>query len=60
VEVKGDVLLQLLKKNQLRSGIKTFLEPIFFLFIVKFKKLWFSTPLTFSISDLKLRDLTKL
>jgi len=38
------VLLQLFNKSKLRNGTKTFLEPKF-LFIVKFKKLWFSTPL---------------
>jgi len=43
--VKGEVLLQLLNKIKLRIMTKTFLEPNFFLFIVKFKKLEFIVPL---------------
>jgi len=43
--VKGEVLVQLLNKNKLRKGAKTFLEPNIFLFIVKIKKLRFSVPL---------------
>jgi len=35
MDVKGEVLLQLFKKSKLRNGIKTFLEPKFFLFVVK-------------------------
>jgi len=45
MEVKGEVLLQLFNKSKLRNGTKTFLEPNFSLFIVKFKKLGFSAPL---------------
>jgi len=45
MDVKSEVLLQLLNKSKLRNGTKTFLEPKFFS-IVKFKKLGFSTPLT--------------
>jgi len=45
MDVKGEVLLQLLNKSKLRNGIKTFREPNFSLFIVKFKKLEFSAPL---------------
>jgi len=44
MNVKGDVLLQLYNKRELRNGTKTFLEPKFFS-IVKFKKLGFSAPL---------------
>jgi len=45
MDVKGEVLLQLFNKSKSRNGAKTFLEPKFFLFIVKFKKLGFSAPL---------------
>jgi len=45
MDVKGEVLLQLLNKSKLRNGTKTFLESKFSLFIVKFKKLGFSAPL---------------
>jgi len=45
MDVKGKVLLQLFHKYKLRNGTKTFVEPKFFLFIVKFKKLGFSAPL---------------
>jgi len=38
MDVKGEVLLQLLNKSKLRNGTKT-------LFIVRFKKLEFSAPL---------------
>jgi len=44
MDVKGEVLLQLLNKSKLRNVTKKFLEPKF-LFIVKFKKFGFSTPL---------------
>jgi len=44
MDVKGKVLLQLFNKNKLRNGPKTDLDQIFSLFIVKFKKLEFSTP----------------
>jgi len=47
MDVKGTstVLLQLFK-SKLRNGTtKTFLEPKFSLFVVKFKKLGFSAPL---------------
>jgi len=44
--LKVTVLLQLFNKIKLRNGTKTYLEPKFFLFIVKFKKLGFSAPLT--------------
>jgi len=44
MDVKDKVLLQLLNKNKLRNGTKTFLETIFFC-KVKFKKLEFSAPL---------------
>jgi len=30
MDVKGEILLQLLNKNKLRNGTKTFLEPKFF------------------------------
>jgi len=30
MDVKGEVLLQLFNKNQLRNGTKAFLEPKFF------------------------------
>jgi len=43
--LKVEVLLQLFNKSKLRNGTKRFLEPKF-LFIVKFKKLGFSAPLT--------------
>jgi len=45
MDVKGKVLLQLFNKSKLRNGNKTYLEQIFSLFIVKFKKLGFSAPL---------------
>jgi len=45
MDVKDEVLLQLLNKSKLRNGTKTFLKPTFSLFIVKFKKLPFSAPL---------------
>jgi len=45
MDVKGEVLLQLFNKSKLKNGTKTLLEP-FFLFIVKFKKLGFSAPLS--------------
>jgi len=45
MDVKGEVLLDLLNKNKLRNGTKMFLESKFFLFMVKFKKLEFSAPL---------------
>jgi len=41
----GKVLLQLFYKRKLRIGIKTYLEQIFSLFIIKLKKLGFSAPL---------------
>jgi len=46
--VKSEVLLQLFNKSKLRNGTKTYLEQIkfFSLFIVKFKKLGFSAPLS--------------
>jgi len=40
------VLLQLFNKSKLRNGTKTYLEPFFSLFIVKFKKLGFSALLS--------------
>jgi len=48
MDVKGEVLLQLFNKKKLRNGTKTFLlsSQNFSLFIVKFKKLEFSGPLT--------------
>jgi len=45
MDVKGEVLLQLLNKSKLRNETKTFYSEIFSLFIVKFKKLRFSAPL---------------
>jgi len=45
MDVKGEVLLKLFNNSKLRNGTKTFLRPNFSLFIVKFKKLGFSTPL---------------
>jgi len=47
MNVKGKVLLQFFNKRKLRNGIKTYLEQIFFLFIVKFKNLGFSAPLRY-------------
>jgi len=47
MDVKGKVLLQLFNKRKLRNGIKTYVEQSFSLFIVKFKKLGFSAPLSF-------------
>jgi len=44
--IKGKVLLQLCNKSKLRNGTKTFSEQNVSLFLVKFKKLGFSTPLT--------------
>jgi len=46
MDVKGEVLLLLFNKSKLRNGTKTFLELEFFLFVVKFKKLGFSAPLS--------------
>jgi len=46
MDVKGKVLLQLFNKKKLR---KTFLEQNFSQFIVKFKKLGFSAPLSSEI-----------
>jgi len=45
MDVKGEVLLYLFNKSKLRKGTKTFLEPNFSLFRVKFKKLGSSAPL---------------
>jgi len=45
MNVKGKVLLQLLNKSKLKNETKTFLEQNFSLFLVKFKKLWFSASL---------------
>jgi len=42
MDVKGKILLQLFNKKKLRNGIKTYLEQIFSLFIIKLKKLEFS------------------
>jgi len=47
MDVKGEVLLKLFYKSKLRNVTKTFLEPKFSLFVVKFKILGFSSPLTF-------------
>jgi len=62
MDVKGEVLLQLFNKSNLRNGTKTFLEPIFFLFTIKFKKLGFSAPLrkffVFFLISLYLLDIT--
>jgi len=41
MDVKGESTLQLFNKSKLRNGNKTFLEPNFSLFIVKFKKFGF-------------------
>jgi len=46
MDVKGRVLLQCVNKRKLRNGTKTYLENFLSLFIVKFKKLGFSVPLT--------------
>jgi len=46
MDVKGKVLLQLFNKSKLKNATKTFLEPKFFLFKVKFKKLELSATLT--------------
>jgi len=45
MDVKGKVLLQLFSKGKLRNGTKMCLEQNFSLFIVKFKKLGFSSKL---------------
>jgi len=42
MDVKSNVLLQLFNNSKLGNRTKTFLEPNFSLFIVKFKKLWFN------------------
>jgi len=39
MDVKGKVFFQLFNKSKLRNGTKTYLEQIFSLFIVKFKKI---------------------
>jgi len=52
MDVKGEVLLQLFNQSKLKNGTKTFLEPIFSLFVVNFKKLGFSSPLTKFAQDL--------
>jgi len=50
MNVKGKVLLKLFNKRKLKNGTKTtYLEQIFSLFIVKFKKLGFSAPLNLII-----------
>jgi len=46
MDVKGEDLLQLFSKSKLRNEAKTFVEPKFSLFIVNFKKLGFSAPLS--------------
>jgi len=46
VDVKGEVLLELFSKSKFRNGTETFLESNFSLFIVKFKKIRFSAPLS--------------
>jgi len=45
MNVKGEVFLQLFNKSKLRNETKMYLEQIFSLYIVKFKKLGFSAPL---------------
>jgi len=52
MDIKGKVLLQLFNKSKFRNGTKTHLEQNFSLFIVKFKKLGFSAPLTFVSSPI--------
>jgi len=47
MDVEGEVLLKHLNKSKLKNRTKMFLEQNFSLFIVKFKKLEFSTPLRF-------------
>jgi len=52
MDVKGEVLLQFFnKKSMLRNETKTFLKPKIFS-IVKFKKLGFSAPLSWSCKQL--------
>jgi len=46
MNVKGEDLLQLLNKSKLRNETKRFQSQIFSLFVVKFKKLGFSAPLS--------------
>jgi len=46
MDVKGEVLLQLLNKSKLSNGPKRFQSQIFYLLIVKFKKLGFSASLS--------------
>jgi len=45
MDLKGKVLLQLFNKRKLRNGTKMYLEQIFSLCIVRFKKLGFIAPL---------------
>jgi len=45
MDVKSKVFLQLFNKSKLRNRTKTYLEQKFSLFIIKFKKLGFNTPL---------------
>jgi len=51
MDVKGEVLLQLLNKNKLKNGTKRFLEPKFFSIYSKFKKLGFSAPLKLFVNS---------
>jgi len=48
MDAKGKVLLQFFNKSKLRNGTKRFLESNFSQFIVKFKKLGFSAPLSWA------------
>jgi len=60
MDVKVKALLQLFNNSKLRNGTKTFLEQKVSLFIVKFKKLGFSAPLSALPKDAtcKLADLS--
>jgi len=60
VKSKVSLLLQLFTKSKLRNGTKTFLEPTFSLFIVKFKKLGFSAPLNVFLLTLTLTSFLAL
>jgi len=59
MDVKGTILLQLFNQRKLRNGSKKiYLEQIFSLFIVKFKKLEFRAPLGFRAPlNAKMKDI---
>jgi len=49
MNLKGKVLLQLLRKASYETGPKRYCSQNFFLYMVKFKKLGFSAPLTYTL-----------